>query len=570
MSETTTTTTPTALSDAEKSEIRSALESRMSTPSYIDLSENHKNDDMFALHKNTLRSKWKPTMGGNSTSLIGMVQWNNIQPPSVQCGINDMYINCTFTLKVNFKLADNGDDTDQNKIKGVFAKENMFVKNINSALYNTRVDISGQSITGEPYIDMAIKRLYDPDMYDPACLYSHQDKHVNWNCGTMSAVANHKCYLPITYNCSSPLLHPFFNSKNDLAGVNAFTIQTNYNLSHLFIPLGAAFTSALGKAVEITYEVSNLDWTITYNQINYKQPLKEYTTLIMWEQYFTEKNSSDQSMITGDVENAFNNNVRDLSSAPIVQYALIVPRIEEDVLNDKAKNFAQGATSYKLFEPYYKLNSLTINVNSNPNAYSTSDFEDIVHCCRYAGYLGTNTELTVANDKYQPVYAFSSLQYRNMVGSIDTYRFNVSQSKMALIKNDGDFLVYYVMMQPALFISGLTGGTVARNLGAPESLLVKSDSDIDEYIALIEAAGYSGGSLKSFIQNLKEKLKKSRFLSTAGNIIRNILGLDAVKQGLSSIPTVGNIIGKHYDQIQGAVDKGTNYIDKYGYGVSLF
>lgn len=539
----------------KQEDIRNALESRNTVPSYLDLSESHRNDDMYALKKNVLRVRWLPTMNSGE-QLIGQVQWNNIQPPNLQTGISKMYINCD--LEMTITVADATTAANVSKITSVFTKDKIFMQDINAALYNTQINITGQSLTGQPYIDLPIKRLYDPDFYDPSLINKNKDKNVCWSISTNGGV------ITVKYHCATPLIHPFFSSENDLAGVNAFTINTNYNISQLFNIHSPAFSAATASsAATVSTNITKLNWTISYNQINYEKPLNDYITLLMWEAYFTEKNQTSED---ANHTQLFINNVRDIPSTPICQYAVIVRKIEDDILN---KTFAAGSSTFTGGAiPMTTLNSIDITVNSNSNAYNTAEFTDIVHCCRQAGYLGTVDELTADTKKYSPVYAFSSLQYRNIVGSANTYRFNVSACKYDALTNTGaNYLVYYVMMQPALFMSNTQGSAFVNNLGVPFSAMIKSESDVDAYIKLLEQSGYSGGSLREWLANLRDKLKRGRYISNAGKAIGRIMDAPIVKNLASMIPVVGPGLVTAWDPIKGVVNKATEAAESLGYGV---
>ena len=540
----------------KQEDIRNALESRNTVPSYLDLSESHRNDDMYALKKNVLRVRWLPTMSSDK-QLIGQVQWNNIQPPNLQTGISKMYINCDLEMTLTVGGADT-DTASKNAVKSVLTDSKIFMQDINAALYNTQINITGQSLTGQPYIDLPIKRLYDPDFYDPSLSGKKQDKNV-W-----SQISTTNDVVTVKYHCATPLIHPFFSSENDLAGVNAFTINTNYNISQLFNIFDNTFTQ-LTKKTTITPAISKLNWTISYNQINYEKPLNDYMTLLMWEAYFTEKNNSSAN---NDVDHnqLFINNVRDIPSTPICQYALIVRKVEDNIFE---KEMDVNATQIPYGSiPLTTLNSIDITVNSNSNAYNTTEFTDIVHCCRQAGYLGTVDELTAETKKYQPVYAFSSLQYRNIVGSANTYRFNVSACKYdAPINTGANYLVYYVMMQPALFMASSQGSAFVNNLGVPFSAMIKSESDVDAYIKLLEQSGYSGGSLREWLANLRDKLKRGRYISNAGKAIGRIMDAPIVKNLASMIPVVGPGLVTAWDPIKGVVNKATEAAESLGYGV---
>ena len=555
------------ISEGQKEELKNALESKITTPSYMDLSESHHNDDMFALKKNVLRVQWAPTMN-SSDALDGQVQWNNIQPPSKQCGISKMYIKCEFDL--TFTL-----NTASEHLMAAFDKDHIFMYDINAALYNTEISMTGQSLTGQPYIDLAIKRLYDPDFYTSSLINKTNDKNVYWTSKKNDA----NTVRTIHYECSSPLIHPFFSSENDIAGVNAFTINTRYNLTHLFNHI-KSFTAGGGAAdFTCTPAIAKLNWSICYDQINYEKPLNDYMTLLMWEAYFTEKSVGAGSNNLGD---AFVNNVRDIPSTPICQYALAIRDINKQLFTATGFTIAHAATTLPALSiPHYKVNKLDITVNSNSNAYNTNSFMDIVHCCRRAGFQGDTEELTELSIKYPPVYGFSSLEYRNVVGSADTYRFNVSSSDCKYDKpSDGDqhpfgvadvsYRIYYVMMQPALFISSESGSAFVNNMGVPFSGLIKSDSDIDAYIKLLEQSGYSGGSLISWLKGLKEKLKKGRYISNAGKLLSNLMDSPLVKQGVSMIPVVGPAAITHWDKAKEVVSDATKKAYDAGYGVTMF
>lgn len=552
--------------DIKTEELRNALEARNTTPSYIDLSESHKNDDMYALKKNVLRVQWEPTMD-NGTNLYGQVQWNNIQPPNLQTGLSKMYIECEFDI--NFTITSSGDNLAANEtaVAAGFDEDHLFMQDINAALYNTQISMTGQSQTGQPYIDLAIKRLYDPDFHDDSLSLRSHDKNVYWTYDVDTS-GDHKV-VNIHYEISTPLIHPFFSSENDLAGINAFTINTQYNLTQLF-NIHKGITQTTGTATTITPALTKLRWRICYNQINYEKSLDDYATLLMWEAYFTEKNQSNAAIDANHMSTQlFINNVRDIPSTPICQYSLIVRKVDDLLFTTGATTIAAATSRIPFDIPSYRLTNIDITVNSNSNAYNSQTFRDIVHCCKQAGYCGCAEELTEKNKKYPQVYGFSSLQYRNVVGSANTYRFNVGSSNCYINAPVGiNYNVFYVMLQPALFIGSTQGSSFVNNLGVSYNDMVKSDSDVDEYIKLIKASGYSGGSLGSWFKNLRDKLKKSRFISNAGKAISGVMGNDAVKSIASSIPVVGSMIGANWDKAKDVIDMGTSKAEELGYGVS--
>ena len=535
-------------------ELRNSLEARNTTPSYLDLSDTHKNDDMYALKKNVLRVQWEPTMQASPTALDGQVQWNNIQPPNKKCGISKMYIKCSFDITFTNSNAD---------ANGLFDKEHLFMYDINAALYNTEISMTGQSLTGQPYIDLAIKRLYDPDFYTPNLIDRPNDKNVYWTSSAAGAVVS------IHYECSTPLIHPFFSSDNDLAGVNAFTINTRYNLTHLFNQ-HKAISAGVGAARTSTPALTNLKWSICYDQINYDKPLNDYITLLMWEAYFTEKACNAAA---ANDQHAFQNNIRDIPSTPICQYALAIRDINVPLFTNAAFNIANGATTIPgLTIPHYRVNKLEFTVNSNSNAYNANTFMDIVHCCRHAGFKGETEELTEECKKYPPVYGISSLEYRNVVGSADSYRFNCQTSECVYDAANASvsYRIYYVMMQPALFMSTETGSAFVNNLGVSYSELVKSDSDVDAYIKLIEQSGYSGGSLKTWLLGLRDKLKRGRYISRAGHFLGNIMDNALVKQAASMIPVIGPALTTNWDTAKNAINTAADTAERLGYGVNMF
>lgn len=556
-------------------DIKNVIEARATEPTYINLSEAHKNDDLTTLYKNNLRVIWNTSIQ-NSQSAKNIIQWNNIQPPNVATGISDFYIQNTSTF--TFTLG--GADADKDKLGPYLEKlfkENIYFNDINAALYHTQISMTGQSSVGEPYIDLAIRRFYDEDFYDPSATYNKKDKNVSVK---ITKTGDHYDSVVITYYCSSPLLHPLFSSKNDLAGINSFTVQSQYNLFNIFSYNGElpAIGTAMAADATITLTLTT-DFKICYNQINYSQSLKEYSTLCTNEYYFTEENMGEGTINTAlKNNNMFKINVRDVPGAPICQYLMAINDPETlKVIDDTAKTIthAQEQAGINTIFNYYipiklTLENITLDVNNNTNAYNCATPMDVLHCSKKAGYMGTFGDF---DNKYFPaVYGFSTLQYKNYTNTTDTYRFACSNSKTFETNRNtpAGFRVYCVYLYPALFYASDTGSGYINTVGAPFVNLIKSDSDIDTYLRMVEEAGYSGGSLWTWLKGLRDKLKKGRYISNTAKTVSNILNNDGVKSLVSMIPGVGPAISSGMSTAKGVADKIGDTAEKLGYGVSMF
>lgn len=538
--------------EVEKKQAANKLEEiNRQNPQYIDLSEVHENDDLIALYKNCKRIEWTPS-NDTGNNLQGHLQWNNIQPPSLQCGISEVYIN----FEAKFHLAVTGIDTDhlsEYQLDDIFNK--IFVNDINAALYNTEVTLSTQGRTTQPYVNLAIKRLYDPEFFYPEIRRVFHDKNVlvDWRPDNSNGY-----YL--YYVCSTPLLHPIFYADKDLAGINAFSVHSDYNLTNILNFKSIATTGAHATVGKITLTASNVKWKITYNQNNYRIPLSEYSTLVMDYKEFT----NGVSPMTKPI--SFDHNIRDVSSAPIVQYLVLVndPTIIKNEFNFAASTLVPTVITKV---PSCRLNGLNISVNGNSNAYNTSSTSAIYHCCKKAGFLGSLNDFI--DDYYPMVYGFSSLQYNNMVNSTDTYRFSVDSTSIEAgteIKYS-NYTCYCLYMYPALFFSGDNGNGGYVDSVAPRSVLIKSESDIDAYLKLLEQSGYSGGSLSTWLINLRDKLKRGRYISNAGKTIGRLMDSQVIKNVASMIPVVGPAIGANWDTAKGVINRATEAAENLGYGV---
>ena len=555
-------------------ELLNAIESRDKQPSYISLSEVHKNDDLIALYKNSLRQVWRPSVA-NERADKGHISWNNIRPPSLKIGIKDIYIEndtvITFTV---------ASDTDANidKIRNgleYFLNNGTFKNDINSALYNTQVAITGQTSKGQPYIDLAIKRFYDNNFYDPAAFARKCDKNVFYY-----VKKNGEQEIKLYYHCSTPLLHPLFSSENDIAGISALTIDTDYNIWGILSFFDSFHTinneSTASNVSIITTALTKTEWRIVYNQTNYIKDLDNYATLCTNEQYYTLKDNSG-AINTNLGTDLFQAYIGEVPGAPICQYTLAINSIENITKPAPVTIAYTGDTANK--SDYYKnlyspikanLSSIELNLNGNQNIYNTSEISDIYHCCKKAGYLGSFNDFT--SPCWPSVFGFSSLQYNNKINTTDIY--SLGCSKYGLIDNNkntsANIRVYWVYLYPALFFAGNEGDGYTNTLGAPLSAMIKSESDIDEYLRQLEQAGYSGGSLWSWLKNLKEKLKKGRYISSTAKSVSNILGNDGVKSLVSMIPGVGPAISSGIGTAKNIADKVGETAEKLGYGVNLF
>lgn len=545
-------------------EAKNVIEEPMEKPQYIDLSKSHKNEDLFALRKNSLRVEWTPSSITNN-SLIGTFTFNNIQPPNFDTGISDVYIEATLKFIINVTAADNASNI-AGKIQTLF-KDNGFYNDFNCALYNTSVSIGSQNLTSQPYISYAIKRLYDKNFYDSSFKQTRKDVNVSVYTQAVQKTANTNYDLEIYYKCSTPLCHPYFYTTKDLCGVNSFSIQSSFNLYNLFT-LDTGKITAEHVSTNISCSVSNFDLKIAYNENIYSQPLSTYSSLIMSEYRYTEKTNAANSQLQNGCLNC---NVRDAVSTPICQYILMINDPEQV---KTITNTAQAeTTSFNTWTiPTYRLSNLNISVNSNPNAYSSNSFNSIYHCCKKAGYCGTMDELYY-NKLYPQVFGFSSLQYRNVVNSSDTYRFSIDNS---IIEEAIDNLYpltfyltstsYVVYEYPSVLISSVNGTNSFISI-APFSAMEESEEEIDTYLREIEQAGYSGGSLWTWLKSIKDKLKKGRYISKFTDAAKNVLASETLPNVLSVIPGVNKGTVEKVLNTANTVNSAINSVAKSaGYG----
>lgn len=558
-------------------EAKNVLEAPMEKPQYIDLSKSHKNEDLFALRKNSLRVEWTPS-SISTNSNIGTFSFNNIQPPNFNTGISDVYLEASVIFRITVRAAADA-HTIADNIKKYF-DDHCFYNDFNCALYNTSVSIGSQNLTSQPYISYAIKRLYDKNFYDPSFKETRKDVNVSVYNTLSDTVPNTESIIQIFYRCSTPFCHPYFYTTKDLCGINSFNIQSSFNLLNLFTIDNKPFNGG-AVSTSISYNVDNFDLKIAYNENIYSQPLNTYSSLIMSEYRYTEKtNASNVNLSSG----CLNCNVRDAVSTPICQYILLLNDPEQTrTIGNTAAAVTQSFTTWTI--PSYRLTDLNISVNSNPNAYSSSSFNSIYHCCKKAGYCGTMNELYY-NKLFPQVFGFSSLQYRNVINSSDTYRFSIDNSQIE--PGTGDFPLtnyltstsFVVYEYPSVLISSLNGTNSFISI-APFSSMEESEEEIDTYLKEIESAGYTGGSLWSWLKSVKDKLKKGRYISRFTDASKNILQSETLPNVLSLIPGVNkgtldkvintaNIANTAINSAAKSAGYGTNTTNSLGTGVRLF
>ena len=573
-------------------EAKNVIEEPMEKPQYIDLSKSHKNEDLFALRKNSLRVEWTPSSISNN-SFIGTFTFNNIQPPNFDTGISDVYIEAEVVFTLNMVM-DSKAKTNGEKIHKLLTK-NSFFNDFNCALYNTSVSIGSQNLTSQPYISYAIKRLYDKNFYDSSFAYNQQDVNVSAYITDLESSVDTAASFEIHYKCSTPLCHPYFYTTKDLCGINSFNIQSSFNLYNIFSVNGGVHdgediikSEAGTNITSLTLSLNQFDLKLSYNENIYSQPLSTYSSLIMSEYRYTEKTIQ----IGGDTNTNFlqsgclNCNVRDAVSTPICQYVLLISDPEQtrtiNAVDPQGKRpFAQWRV------PKYRLKSLQISVNSNPNAYSSNSFNSIYHCCKKAGYCGTFDELYF-NDLFPQVFAFSSLQYRNVINSSDTYRFSIDQSILeenvlqfstVIYLNASSYVVYEY---PSVLISSVNGTNSFISI-APFSAMEESEEEIDTYLREIEQAGYSGGSLWTWLKSIKDKLKRGRYISKFTDAAKNVLASETLPNVLSVIPGVNkgtvekvlntaNTVNSAINSVAKSAGYGTNTTpnNSLGTGIRLF
>lgn len=537
----------------EITQLANAVEKRDANPSYLDLSEVHNNDDLIALYKHVDRIV-SDTSISQSNKVEGQIAWNNIQPPNRSTGISDVYIECSFNMTVNLETA-----ADANAKILESLRDCTFYNDINAALYNTEVNLAGHSKVSQPYIDLAIKRFYDPDFYDSSISQKKCDKNVFVKVDTTTANRTFR----ISYKCSTPLIHPYFSTKNDIAGINTLTIKSNYNLMNLFAVFDKPTYTANATAQNLTFTVNDLTWRLLYNQINYKKELTEYDTLMTDEEYFI---GNDQ---TKNINSIYNIGVHDNPSAPIVQYLVAINNISESKSTIEIAADQQNHL-LRLHPIKAILNGLDIKVNANTNAYSSSNFGDIIHCAKKAGYLGTYDDFV--SPKFPAVYGFSSLQTENQINTDDNYRFSTTNGRVdteaAGVASTSQYSLYCVYLYPALFFSPTgSAATVIHSVGGSIKGMIKSESEIDEYLRLLEQAGYSGGSLWSWLKGLRDKLKKGRYISNIAKNVSSVLSNQGLKNIAGMIPTIGPAISSGIDTAKSLADNVAKKAEMLGYGV---
>lgn len=545
--------------------VNDEIERVVKRPECINFSKSHNNQDLFAISKNTLRQTWTVSAGG--TTGKGNFSFNNIHPSSFHTGINNLYI--MFSCDIVF-TSDVGVDADKTAYYNAIMNnlDKLYFNDINCALYNTNVSIGTQSNTNQPYISYAIKRLYNSDFYHHNMIINKRDRNVSIIPGALVAPDGNNQVngsYTVSYTCCSPLCHPYLNTKSDIAGITSMIISSSYNLDGLITGI-SSIPCVTGAQTRALVDYTNISFNLCMNDVIYSQPQIEYSSLILTEMFFNDKRISTNNAIIND---SFNCNVRDTPSTPINQYVICLPD-----LDTKNYNFdiAIGGPIDRFLLNNYRLNSLTIDVNGSLNSYNTSSFNNIYHCCKNAGFKGEMRDLNEASP-YPKVFGFSSLQYKNVINSSDTYRFSISNALVTsagnVTENYSTFIVYEY---PTLLYSSPEGMTTSISVGMKKEI-TEVESDIDQYVKELEMAGYSGSGLMDTLRKFRDKIKQGRYISKIGDFLGNLTGNQLFRNALSIIPAIGDNRDK-FDKIMdrtGDISKKIGDVSgKFGYGVRMF
>lgn len=512
--------------------------------SYIDTTKIAADDVLVGMTSNVKQIIHRPTSDPKN-NMTGYVSFERIHPRSSHFSVSDvkLYFSGKFSLTYSADVTAN-------------TVPLMRLENINSALYDTMLDINGSvTSTSQPYINYLIKKQYDKHYYQEEQQMKH-DKDVYVK---ISRDTDRK--IDVYYECMSPVLIPELDS--DLTGITNLNISSQVNLYNV---IRLATLTNLTKI-----EVSSAKYELRYNEIQNTIPQESYNTMVNHYLYYKTDTTVGNCLANIGVDVSTQFNVRDTQSQPLIVYITNAPSI-------------RTASHNICLTPEVLVNSCTFDINSDTNTVLSASTHDVYDISKCAGLLTEYNTWTGMKNNYiegsltavkgipcPPVIACNMLKTaHSTISCADLFRLNVNSSftyKFTEAINGVNRDTYAVYMYPSVLSITPTNTSIIYSLSQTFNECVEMEDD-DAYFRQLAQSGVleGGGKVGDFFKNLWRKIKSGKFISKALKFIGNTKGANNLISMIPGVSAAMPIIEKIQD-ISGNL--GTKAEDA-GYGVNMF
>lgn len=510
-----------------------------------DFKKNDIEEKLCAVYSDVKRQSRKPSSTVNSNSSGFTVDFNNVYPQNKASIMKNLRLRAKLEMTVGERAEEAAKEGNGNVaiVKGHPIVDKVF--NFNAAMDNFTVFMNGsvQHVVDSSYY--RYKKYVDPVYFNDERLRCDKYTTVSCNNGTLDNTAGNKDVLTggngkISYECITPLCHPFL--INDLIGLNSMNISFRVNLYNLFTFVRFRIPTD-GSIPALTLNSS--DFELIWDEVvgNATDADVEYTLSIEYPEIIKSVLSdANKDPVFGST---------DTPGAPA--------RIAYIAYNDNVNVSEMMKHSESL-----KFTDSDIHINGHGNVYLTSGSGDYTNysCAIDAGYLGSfnffnnnntfETDLKFNNDalllysiKNTPSIYINTNDIFRLHSIIKTNRDNAKHGKIRVDR---------ILIYDAQITINNGGTTMTKTIGCygKDSQVVSPDQDMINYICDHDLAG---GSIKSFINNVKNKLKETKAIS-------KVLKSDTLKNLTSAIPGIGPFMGN-------ILNTAGNKLEEAGYGGAM-
>lgn len=518
--------------------------------SYFDTCKSAKNDELVALKANVQRVMYTATQKPQ-TEMKGSFSFDRIQPGDKHNTIKNLMLCARITFKVE------GFADDAKALAADFATAphpGFYFNNINAALYDCSVSINSSiNQTQQPYLNNIIYKNFKQDEYVED-MNKKYDKYVSViQTHTQRVVDTTDGYDTIEYYCMCPIYNSLL--EGDLTGVSSLNIRSNYNLNTVIKHLDPTkFTNSQAK---ITVEY--IDFTIYYdNVINTIPDMNETYRMLKFNYIDYSENLSLKNVTTAN----FVNNVKDVQSAPLRAYNIIV----EDIRGD-------GITALTNYNN--RITSSRWDINNHQNVILSDNILSVYSTSKDAGLLtefsiinNTNGSIDKKTGDYthykaqEPVCAITLLNTPDItISTSDLFRLSTNVNvKFDTTVSPGaelakTFFLYTVYEYPALLELSPVGNTFINGLSGTSKDLIETDGGLTEYMDEYEDMGYGGdGKVADWFRKVGRKIKEGKYVSKIlsgiskgakifGTVAPMIPGIGAAAPVVSKIGDIAGNVG---------------------------
>lgn len=511
--------------------------------SYFDTCKSAKNDELVALKANVQRVMYTATQKPQ-TEMKGSFSFDRIQPGDKHNTIKNLMLCAEIVFKVE------GFTDDAAGGAATAPHSGFYFNNINAALYDCSVSINSSiNQTQQPYLNNIIYKNFKQDEYveDMNKKYDKYVSVIQTHTNPTAALAG---YDTIEYYCMCPIYNSLLDGE--LTGVSSLNIRSNYNLNTIIKHLDASkFTNS-----QANITVQYIDFTIYYdNVINTIPDMNETYRMLK----FNYIDYSENKILNNGVSTAnFVNNVKDVQSAPLRAYNIIV----EDI---------RGSEITALTNYNNRITSSRWDINNHQNVILSENIMSVYSTSKDAGLLtefsiinNTNMSIDKKTGDYthykaqDPVCAITLLNTPDItISTSDLFRLstNVNIQFDAALTSAKTFYLYTVYEYPALLELSPVGNTFINGLSGTSKDLIETDGGLTEYMDEYEDMGYGGdGKVADWFRKVGRKIKEGKYVSKIlsgiskgakifGTVAPMIPGVGAAAPVVSKIGDIAGNVG---------------------------